>query len=111
MLVHGLGSAGTIWKSLIPDLINDFTVYSIDLPGHGEAGLVKDEKYDPYLLVKVPFKDNRYNIDVCDKDLSHISVTNLYRFTKVKCDIYIDKIWKYNESYICKWKVNKVLLV
>ena len=71
----------------------------------------KDEKYDPYLLVKVPFKDNRYNIEVCDKDLSQISVTNLYRFTKVKCDIYIDKIWKYNETYICKWKVNKVLLV
>jgi len=50
VLVHGLGSAGTIWKSLIPDLVNDFTVYSIDLPGHGEATLLEDEKYDPRSL-------------------------------------------------------------
>ena len=50
VLVHGLGSAGTIWKSLIPDLVNDFTVYSVDLPGHGEASLLKEEKYDPRSL-------------------------------------------------------------
>lgn len=50
VLVHGLGSAGTIWKSLIPDLVNDFTVYSIDLPGHGTATLLEDEKYDPRSL-------------------------------------------------------------
>lgn len=50
VLVHGLGSAGTIWKSLIPDLEKDFTVYSIDLPGHGEAALDDHEKYDPRSL-------------------------------------------------------------
>jgi pimeloyl-ACP methyl ester carboxylesterase len=50
VLVHGLGSAGTIWKSLIPDLEKDFTVYSIDLPGHGEATLDNYEKYDPRSL-------------------------------------------------------------
>ena len=50
VLVHGLGSAGTIWKSLIPDLEKDFTVYSIDLPGHGEADLSSNEKYDPRSL-------------------------------------------------------------
>jgi pimeloyl-ACP methyl ester carboxylesterase len=50
VLVHGLGSAGTIWKSLIPDLEKDFTVYSIDLPGHGEATLDNQEKYDPRSL-------------------------------------------------------------
>jgi len=50
VLVHGLGSAGTIWKSLISELEKDFTVYSIDLPGHGEATLGDDEKYDPRSL-------------------------------------------------------------
>lgn len=50
VLVHGLGSAGTIWKSLIPDLERDFTVYSIDLPGHGEATLDDHEEYDPRSL-------------------------------------------------------------
>lgn len=50
VLVHGLGSAGTIWKSLLPELVKDFTVYSINLPGHGDAGLDKKEKYDPRSL-------------------------------------------------------------
>ena len=50
VLVHGLGSAGTIWKSLIPDLSGSFTVYSLDLPGHGEAQLSANESYDPRSL-------------------------------------------------------------
>ncbi|MEI6648469.1 MAG: alpha/beta fold hydrolase [Actinomycetes bacterium] len=50
VLVHGLGSAGTIWKSLLPDLTSKFTVYSIDLPGHGDADLRDEEKYDPRSL-------------------------------------------------------------
>jgi pimeloyl-ACP methyl ester carboxylesterase len=50
VLVHGLGSAGTIWKSLIPDLVNDFTVYSVDLPGHGESALINGVEYDPRSL-------------------------------------------------------------
>lgn len=50
VLVHGLGSAGSIWKSLIPDLVKDFTVYSINLPGHGDADLGEDEEYDPRSL-------------------------------------------------------------
>jgi pimeloyl-ACP methyl ester carboxylesterase len=50
VLVHGLGSAGTIWKSLLPKLVNDFTVYSIDLPGHGDADMHEAEKYDPRSL-------------------------------------------------------------
>lgn len=53
VLVHGLGSAGTIWKSLIPDLEKDFTVYSVDLPGHGHATLLEGEKYDPCTLGKM----------------------------------------------------------
>lgn len=71
----------------------------------------KDEKYDPYLLVKVPFKNNRYMIDICDKESSACSVTNIYNFTDMQCDIFIDKIWKFNDNYICKWKVKRILLV
>ena len=50
VLVHGLGSAGTIWKSLIPQLINHFTVYAVDLPGHGVAPIHPNEKVDPHSL-------------------------------------------------------------
>ncbi len=50
VLIHGLGSAGTIWKSLIPGLIDTFTVYAVDLPGHGSAALGDDERLDPQSL-------------------------------------------------------------
>ena len=64
VLVHGLGSAGSIWKSLIPDLKKDFTVYSIDLPGHGDAGLAPDESYDPRSLGKMilDFMNDAYGV-------------------------------------------------
>ena len=50
ILVHGLGSAGNIWKSLIPKLKEDFSVFAIDLPGHGVAALEENEKVDPQSL-------------------------------------------------------------
>jgi pimeloyl-ACP methyl ester carboxylesterase len=50
--VHGLGSAGSIWKSLVPELIESFTVYAIDLPGHGEAPLNENEAMDPRSLAQ-----------------------------------------------------------
>lgn len=53
VLVHGLGSAGSIWKSLIPDLERDFTVFALDLPGHGEACLHENEEYDPQSLARM----------------------------------------------------------
>ena len=35
VLVHGLGSAGNIWKTLHAGLEDSFTIYPVDLPGHG----------------------------------------------------------------------------
>jgi len=52
ILVHGLGSAGSIWKSLIPELIKDFRVYAVDLPGHGEAPLRDGMTYEPKYLAQ-----------------------------------------------------------
>ena len=52
VLVHGLGSAGNIWNSLVPQLIEDFTVYAIDLPGHGQAPLTEGEELDPRSLAQ-----------------------------------------------------------
>lgn len=70
----------------------------------------KDRKYDPNLILKVPFKSNGYNVNIKTKGTS-ISVTNIYKWTKLKCDIYIDKIWKFNGKFICKWKVNNILIM
>lgn len=52
VLVHGLGSAATIWKSLLPQLTQYFTVYAVDLPGHGVAPLSPNETYDPLSLAQ-----------------------------------------------------------
>lgn len=71
----------------------------------------KNEKYEPYLVVKVPFRYNKYEIDIKNKDNENISILNIYNFTSVKCDIYVDKIWKYNDRYICKWKVRRILIL
>lgn len=52
VLVHGLGSAGTIWKSLIPKLTDHFSVIAVDLPGHGIAELHEGESVDPKSLAQ-----------------------------------------------------------
>jgi pimeloyl-ACP methyl ester carboxylesterase len=50
VLVHGLGSAGNIWKTLISRLQGSFSVYTLDLPGHGSAALAANEELDPKSL-------------------------------------------------------------
>jgi pimeloyl-ACP methyl ester carboxylesterase len=52
VLIHGLGSAGNIWKSLIPKLTPDFTVIAVDLPGHGVAEIDSAELVDPKSLAR-----------------------------------------------------------
>lgn len=70
----------------------------------------KKERYDPNLSVKVPFYGNRYDVDIYSED-SNNSLTRIYNFSKVKCDIYVDKIWKFNDHFICKWKVKRVVIL
>jgi len=69
----------------------------------------KKGRYDPNLLVKIPFSANKYDVEIQNKDKG-CSLSNVYNFSKMKCDIYIDKIWKYNERFVCKWKVKKILI-
>lgn len=37
VLIHGLASSRRCWDMVVEDLATDFTVYAIDLPGHGES--------------------------------------------------------------------------
>ena len=67
-------------------------------------------KYDPNLILKIPFKQNGYDVNIKSKGAS-ISVNNIFKWTKLKCDIYIDKIWKFNGKYVCKWKVKDILII
>ena len=71
----------------------------------------KSGKYEPNLSVKVPFVENRYEIEVFNDEKENINIYNINNFVKMRCDIYIDKIWKYNDIFYCKWKARKIYLV
>ena len=70
VLVHGLGSAGNIWKSLVPQLVESFTVYAIDLPGHGDAPLTDDEEMDPRSLAQAIVN---YMVSEMDVETMHVA--------------------------------------
>lgn len=42
VLVHGLASSRRCWDLITDDLARDYTVYAIDLPGHGESDPLPD---------------------------------------------------------------------
>jgi hypothetical protein len=71
------------------------------------------KKYDPNLVTKVAFltKQNRYSVSIFNKDKRFISIFNIPKFARVQCDIYIDKIWKYNGAFVAKWKVSKIYIL
>jgi pimeloyl-ACP methyl ester carboxylesterase len=50
VLIHGLGSARTVWKPVAPGLADAFDVIALDLPGHGETPWVEGTPMDPRSL-------------------------------------------------------------
>ena len=67
----------------------------------------KKEIYDPTFIIKLPFKYNKFDVDIYN-DKFPISILSIQKFMSMTCDIYIDKIWKFNDKYICKWKVKNI---
>ncbi|MFM7210798.1 MAG: alpha/beta fold hydrolase [Actinomycetota bacterium] len=47
VLVHGLASSRRCWDLVVDDLARDFTVYAIDLPGHGESAPLPGQSQTP----------------------------------------------------------------
>lgn len=68
-------------------------------------------RYDPNLEVKIPFSYNRFNCDIYSDNYDGVGIMNISKFCKVQCDIYLDKIWKYNDNYVSKWKVKMIHLL
>jgi len=71
----------------------------------------KKGRYDPNLLVKIPFHYNKFQTDIYSDSHSAINLFYLQKFAKIQCDIYIDKVWKYNNQFVCKWKVSCIHLL
>ncbi len=42
VLLHGFLESSAIWNNFARELARDFTVLTIDLPGHGESGIIED---------------------------------------------------------------------
>ena len=43
------------------------------------------------------------DIDIYSDDYSLINIENICNFTKMRCDIYIDKIWKEHQENKVDW--------
>ena len=71
----------------------------------------KHKKYDPNLSVKLPFNCNKFETELYSDHSSIVSLFNINNFTDMQCDIYIDKIWKINDTFHCKWKCSCIHLV
>tara|TARA_B110001469_G_C9644723_1_gene325380 strand:+ start:1217 stop:1819 length:603 start_codon:yes stop_codon:yes gene_type:complete len=71
----------------------------------------KNKKYDPNLVVKIPFRYNKFECEAYNKEGNLINLLNINPFSKVQCDIYIDKIWLFNDIFICKWKCQTIQLI
>ena len=71
----------------------------------------KLKKYDPNLLVKIPFNYNKFETDIYSESYSGASIMNINRFSKLRCEIYLDKLWKTGDVYVSKWKTNIINIV
>jgi pimeloyl-ACP methyl ester carboxylesterase len=56
VLIHGMGSASTVWKPIAADLKSAFTVVLIDLPGHGKTPMNVAQHMDPKALAASVFE-------------------------------------------------------
>jgi len=57
LLIHGMGSASSAWKPLLPHLERDFTLVRIDLPGHGNTVFQSGRPMDPHSLGQYVFNE------------------------------------------------------
>ena len=57
VLIHGMGSAATAWKPIIPSLAKQFKVITVDLPGHGQSTYSPMQSMDPTSLAKLVVKN------------------------------------------------------
>ena len=68
----------------------------------------KNEKYDPNIIIKLPKTKTGFNIDIINKNYDNMTIFNIQKYSKMVCDIYIDKIWKFNDKFVCKWKAKRI---
>ena len=65
VLIHGLGSAATAFKPIIPTLAQSCRVITVDLPGHGQSAYNKAQEMDPKSLGRAIFEsvEKKYGVN------------------------------------------------
>ena len=68
LLIHGMGSAATAWKLIIPELRKTNLAITVDLPGHGKSPMNFAQPMDPKSLAELVFR----NMDELGIDKFHV---------------------------------------
>ena len=71
----------------------------------------EDDKYDPFITIKLPFRYNKFDVDIYNKEYSGMGIMDIRHGNKLRCNIYIDTIQKYNGKYMCKWKCSYIEMI
>jgi len=59
VLIHGFAGGKEYWDKVLPELTKEYRVIAIDLPGHGESGMVNDSyKIEDYAFLVKDFLDH-----------------------------------------------------
>ena len=80
VLIHGLGSARTVWKPITPALASSFDVVAVDLPGHGRTPWVADTPMTPSALAAHVVE----TLDACRIERAHLLGNSLGGWTALE---------------------------
>ena len=56
------------------------------------------------------FRYTKMEADAYTKEGQPMNILSIHRFSKAECVIYIDRIWKFNDMFVCKWKLKTIYL-
>ena len=80
VLIHGLGSARTVWKRIIGALASSFDVVAVDLPGHGRTRWVAGTPMHPPALARHVLE----TLDACGIERAHLVGNSLGGWTALE---------------------------
>lgn len=70
----------------------------------------KSKNYLPLLICKLPYRYNKFECNVTNIEGNYINPYKIEKNTKMKCVLYLDNIWKYNDNFYYRWKVKDIVL-
>ena len=66
-----------------------------------------NKKYSPLLILKLPFKNGKFNIDIEDNKLT--TINEIVKDMRFKCLLEINTIWHNDTNISYKWIVKKII--